>query len=176
VTIAAPKSHSHADLLTCHGLPVRKGPRPKTLRGPLHIQCGGHGERKYLNQLVKDVLTWPHIERTPDATKFASLIPIRFEAGVPLHDPSPLLSEREFARVFMGAPTIYLALPLVSAHWAIVPGWAEPHYLCSFGLMPPGSVVLYAPNNREEASVCYSLFHTAYQTAFATNPQNSIPG
>jgi hypothetical protein len=25
-----------------------------------------------------------------------------------------------------------------AAHWAIVRGWAEPHYLRSFGLMPAG--------------------------------------
>jgi hypothetical protein len=31
-------------------------------------------------------------------------------------------------------------LPLVCAHWAIVRGWAEPHYLTSFGLMPAGAV------------------------------------
>jgi hypothetical protein len=29
---------------------------------------------------------------------------------------------------------------LVCAHWAIVRGWAEPHYLTSFGLMPAGAV------------------------------------
>jgi hypothetical protein len=166
VTVAAPKSKLHVDPLTVNRLPVREGPRPKTLRGPLHIQCSGHSERKYIKQLVKDVLTWPHIERAPDTTKFTSLIPIRFEAGAAMLDSTPLLSKREFARVFLGAPTIYLALPLVSAHWAIVRGWAEPHYLCSFGLMPPGTVLLYVPKDREEASVCYSLFHTAYQAAF----------
>ena len=166
VSIAVPKSKLHVDPLTLHGLPIRKGPRPKTLRGPLHIQCSGHRERRYINQLVKDVLTWPHIEKAPNATKSPSLISIRFEAGVAMLDSTPLLSEREFARVFLGAPTIYLALPLVSAHWAIVRGWAEPHYLCSFGLMPAGTVVLYVPQDREGASVCYSLFHTAYQAAF----------
>src|SRR5258707_15870344 len=44
------------------GLPTRRGQRPKTVRGPLHIQCSGHGDLKYLNQLVDEVLTWPYIE------------------------------------------------------------------------------------------------------------------
>src|ERR1700730_4749788 len=47
------------------GLPVRKGQRPQTIRGPLHIQCNGHGDSKYVNQLVDHVLTWPHIESSP---------------------------------------------------------------------------------------------------------------
>jgi hypothetical protein len=169
VTIAATENNLHVDRPTLHGLPVRKGSRPATLRGPLHIQCSGHGERKYLCQLVKDVLTWPHIENAPFAIKSTSVIPIRFEEGVVTLGSISLISEREFARVFLGAPTIYLALPLVFAHWAIVRGWAEPHYLGSFGLMPPGTVVLYTPKDREELSVCYSLFHAAYQAAFAAN-------
>jgi hypothetical protein len=50
------------DDLPREGFPVRKGPRPKTLIGPMHIQCDGYGDARHLNQLVKDVLTWPHIE------------------------------------------------------------------------------------------------------------------
>jgi hypothetical protein len=33
----------------------------------------------------------------------------------------------------------------ISAHWAIVRGWAESHYLRSFGLMPAGAVLVYRP-------------------------------
>jgi hypothetical protein len=47
------------------GLPARKGQRPKTIRGPLHIQCNGYGDPRYVNQLVDQVLTWPHIESSP---------------------------------------------------------------------------------------------------------------
>jgi hypothetical protein len=38
-------------------LPVRKGARPKTIIGPLHVQCNGHGDPKYLNQLLNDILS-----------------------------------------------------------------------------------------------------------------------
>lgn len=47
-----------------------------------------------------------------------------------------LYDDREFARVPLRAPTIYLALPFICAHWAILRRWAEPHYLASYGLMP----------------------------------------
>ena len=115
------------DPRTLRDLPPRKGSRPKTLGGPLHIQCSG----------------------------------------------------REFARVLLGAPTIYLALPLVSAHWAIVRGRAEPHYLSSFGLLPAGAVLVYTPKDREELSVCYALFHAAYHSAFAVKNRpagTALPG
>jgi len=38
-------------------LPARKGQRPQTIRGPLHIQCNGHGDPNYVNQLVDRVLS-----------------------------------------------------------------------------------------------------------------------
>jgi len=161
-----PKSKKRAtESFASNALPVRKGARPKTIIGPLHIQCNGHGDPKYLKQLVDDVLTWPHIEYTPPMASPPDTIFIRLEEMATSSDSSAFISAREFARVLLGAPTIYLALPLVSAHWAILRGWAEPHYLRSFGLMPAGAVLVYTPKNREELAVCYSLFAEAYHFA-----------
>jgi hypothetical protein len=166
------KRHAtNLDPMSLRDLPARKGSRPKTLRGPLHIQCGGHGDRKYVNQLVKDVLSWPLVETVPNSQDPTATIPIRFEPAASTLDSTPWISAREFARVLLGAPTIYLALPLVCAHWAIVQGWAEPHYLGSFGLVPAGTVVVYTPKDGEELGICYTLFSAAYHSAFATNNQ-----
>jgi hypothetical protein len=40
------------------GLPARTGPRPKTLRGPLHIQCEEHGDPRRMHQLIDDVASY----------------------------------------------------------------------------------------------------------------------
>src|SRR5260370_36213340 len=144
--------------MKCAGLPLRKGPRAQTIRGPLHIQCNGYGDSKYVNQLVKEVLTWPDIELTPPFPNWPTTIPIRLIETATTKDSSAFLTAREFGRVLLGAPTIYLALPLVCAHWAIVRGWAEPHYLASFGSMPAGAVVVCAPRDEQELEVCYFLF------------------
>jgi hypothetical protein len=107
-------------LFASNAIPVRKGARPKTLIGPLHIQCNGHGDPKYLKRLVDDVLTWPHIEPRPSVDSPPDTIPIRIEEMATSSDSSAFISDREFARVLLGAATIYLALPLASAHRAIV--------------------------------------------------------
>jgi hypothetical protein len=91
------------DPLSLRDLPARKGSRPKTARGPLHIQCGGHGDRKYVNQLVKDVLSWPLIETVPNSEDSAATIPIRFEQAAATLDSTPWISAREFARVLLGS-------------------------------------------------------------------------
>jgi hypothetical protein len=147
------------------GLPARKGRRPQTIRGPLHIQCNGHGDSRYVNQLVDQVLTWPHIESSSPPVSPPDTIRIRLAEMAATDKPSAFLTAREFGRVLLGAPTIYLALPLVCAHWAIVRGWAEPHYLASFDLMPAGAVVVYTPRNEGELGVCYFLFSQSYRLA-----------
>jgi hypothetical protein len=147
------------------GLPGRKGRRPQTIRGPLHIQCNGHGDSIYVSQLVDEVLAWPHVESTPSFVRRLDAILIRLITIATTDEPSAFTTAREFARVLFGAPTIYLALPLVSAHWAIVRGWAEPHYLTSFGLMPAGTVVVYTPRDEQELEVCYFLFSESYHSA-----------
>ena len=145
-----------------HELPARRGRRPKTVRGPLHIQCNQHGDLKYLNQLVDEVLTWPYIESAEPFISRSNTIPIRLMEMAASNDPSAFITDREFARVFLGVPTIYLVLPLLCAHRAIVRGWAEPHYLGSQGLMPAGTVVVYTPKDVEELAICSVLFSESY--------------
>jgi hypothetical protein len=162
---------TNRDCSNCIDLPRRTGQRPTTLCGPLHIQCAGHGDPKYLDQLVSDVLGWPHIEALPASADRPDMVPIRLERGAAANGSASFLSAREFARVLRGAPTIYLGLPLTWAHCAIVRGWAEPHYLSSFGLLPAGTVVVYTPRDPGELFVCYSLFFAAYHFACKLNPK-----
>jgi hypothetical protein len=147
------------------GLPRRRGAKPRTFRGPLHIQCNGHGDPKYLNQLVDEVLTWPHIESAPSVGGRQKTVSIRVKEIAAAGDPSAFIVGREFARVLLKAPTIYLALPFEAAHWAVFRGWTEPHYLRSFGLMPVSASVLYTPRDEEELEVCFSLFSESYRFA-----------
>jgi hypothetical protein len=146
-------------------LPVRNGVRPKTIIGPLHVQCDRHGDPKYLKQLLNDILSWPHIEPTPTSPNHLDKVSMRLQETAATNDSSAFITGTEFARVLLAAPTIILVLPLVCAHWAIVKGWAEPHYLHSFGLMPAGTVIVYTPRNRDELEVCYSLFFESYYFA-----------
>jgi hypothetical protein len=143
-------------------LPARKGSRPTTIRGPLHIQCNQHGDPEYLKQLVDEVLTWPDIESDKSFVSRANTIQIRLIKTAASSDFSAFITAREFARVLLGAPTIYLALPAEWARWAIVRGWGEPHYLGSEGLMPAGTVVVYTPRDDEELEVSLTLFSEAY--------------
>ena len=152
--------------------PIRRGKRPITIRGPLHIQCGDHGDERVLRHLVDEVIAWPHIEAGPLPVGSADLVSLQVGEEVATGDPSVFITGREFGRVLFGAPTIYLTLPLSYAHWAIVRGWAEPHFSSSFGLVPPGVMVVYTPRDEHEATVCRSLFWVSYNFCLSERRKN----
>ncbi|SRR5260370_915427 len=143
-------------------LPNRQGKRPITIRGPLHVQCGDNFDDRKLRHLVKEVIAWPRVEAGPLPVSSAELVSLQVAQDVATDDPSVFITGREFGRVLFGAPTIYLTLPLSFAHWAIVRGWAEPHFSVSFGLVPPGVMVVYTPRDEHEVAVCRSLFWVSY--------------
>ncbi len=143
-------------------LPMRRGNRPITIRGPLHVQCNGNGDDRALRQLVKEVMAWPDVEAGPLPVGSADLVSLQIGEEVATSEASVFITGREFARVLFGAPTIYLTLPLSCAHWAIVRGWAEPHFSSNFGLVPPGVMVVYTPRDEHEVAICRSLFWVSY--------------
>jgi hypothetical protein len=146
-------------------LPERKGPKPRTMRGPLHVQRNGHGHPKYLNRLIDEVLTWPYLEPIPSVAFSPKMISFRLAADAARNDPSAFIAGREFARVLTVMPPIHLALPFDCAHWAVLRGWTEPHYLRSHGMTSVSTAVLYTPRNEEELSVCSFLFSASYRFA-----------
>lgn len=154
--------------LTVNGseaLPIRKGIRPNMICEPVHIQLDGRGNPKYLHHLVDEVRGWPHVQLHRPYADDPDTFSFRLEEVAIGADSSAFIRDREFARMLIATPTIYLALPLVCAHWAIVRRWAEPHYPSSHGVMPPGVVVLYMPRDQEELEVCYFLFSESYRVA-----------
>jgi hypothetical protein len=167
------KETTHASIGSA-SLPVRKGKRPQTIRGPLHIQCNRYGDSRYVKQLIDQVLTWPHIESSSPPLSPPDTIRIGLIEMASTDEPSAFLAGREFCRVLLRSPTIYLALPLVSAHWAIVRGWAEPHYLASFGLMPAGAVVVYTPKDEQELGVCTLLLSQSYRFACSFRREGQV--
>jgi hypothetical protein len=154
-------------------LPNRRGKRPVTIRGPLHVQCGDYGDDIALRHLVDEVIAWPDIEAGPLPVGSADLVSLQVGEDVATGDPSVFITGREFGRVLFGAPTIHLALPLGCAHWAIIRGWAEPHFSSSFGLVPPGVMVVYTPRDEHEVAVCRSLFWASYNRSLSERRKNS---
>jgi len=153
------EAYPPADALT---FPVRRGMRPTTIHGPLHVQVNDNGDDGLLRDLIEEVAAWPGVEASPLPVGSSDLVSLRLDEEFAAGLASIFITDREFGRVLFGAPTIYLALPLSCVHWALVRGWAEPHFSSSFGLMPPGVMVIYTPRDEQEKAVCRSLFQRSY--------------
>jgi hypothetical protein len=146
-------------------IPTRKGIRPKTVRGPLHIQCDGSGDGGCFRELIAEVLSWPNVECVALLANSPDFISMHLKQGLGANDSVGGAALKKFAQVYMEVPTIILTLPLVAAHWAILRGWAEPHYLASHGLMPAGTVLMYTPTDEIGQEVCRFHFSRAYEFA-----------
>jgi hypothetical protein len=89
--------------------------RPKTIRGPLRVQCSGRGDPNPLRHIIQEVMDGPQIESTAPFVGYQDTVSIRVRETACTDNASAFLSGRECARVLLQAPTIYLALPLVCA-------------------------------------------------------------
>jgi hypothetical protein len=147
---------------SCRSIPMRKGRRPTTISGPLHIQCDEYGDPQLLLELVAKAITWPGVEVDPSAFAGADYISMRLSVETATDNSSAFISKRDFAGMVSAAPTIYLRLPLYCAHWAILNGWAEPHFSSTNGLMPPGVMIVYAPRDERELLICEWLLKISY--------------
>jgi hypothetical protein len=154
-------------------LPNRHGKRPMTIGDPLHVQCCDHGDERALRHLLSEVSTWPDVEEAPSPLAGPEMTSLLVAEDVATGDPSVFIAGREFARVLFDPLTLYLSLPLSCAHWAIIRGWAEPHYASSSGLIPPGIMVVYTPRDKHELTVCRSLFWISYNFSLSEQRKNS---
>ncbi len=154
-------------------LPNRLGKRPKTIPGPFHVQCDGHGDDKELHQLVEEVRTWPQVEVRGLSIATSTLICFKAGGDLAIGDSIAFAGGKDFGRLLACPPTIHLVLSLPSAHWAVFRGWAESHFGSDSGLIPSSWMVVYAPRDRDEAAVCRSLFWVSYNESLRRNGRNS---
>jgi hypothetical protein len=154
-------------------LPNRLGKRPKTIPGPFHVQCDGHGDDKELRQLVEEVRTWPKVEVRGLSLATSTLICFKAGGDLATGDSVAFAGGKEFGRFLACPATIHLVLSLPSAHWAVFRGWGEPHFGSDSGLISSNLMVVYSPRDRDEAAVCRSLFWVSYNESLCRNGRNS---
>ena len=91
---------------------------------------------------------------------------LRLRDGVPAGPSGAFMIEREFAHLHPGTDqSLHAALPPDLAQDAIEAGWAELHPVARTGLIPPTTVMLYAPRDQDELEVVYGLVLASYRFA-----------
>lgn len=149
------------------GLPARSGPRPSTTPTNPHTQLDQQpvddAPRRRLEAALADLadVRWgPSQISVPDAQ---ALLLDPGNAGGP---PEAFLVPGEFAHLHPDPDhSLHVALPPALAQQAVEAGWAEQHPIARRGLIPPGSVMLYAPRDDAEVDVVAALVRASWAHA-----------
>ncbi|HZD74280.1 MAG TPA: VOC family protein [Actinomycetota bacterium] len=153
-------------------LPSRRGPRPATAGSLPHRQL----DQQPTDAAVRDALT----ERTrqlPGVHQAPSVVSVPGARALVLgHDervgpPSAFFGDREFAHLHPPPDfSLHLTLPEGLAAAAVAAGWAEPHYLVATGELPATVVMVYAPRDRDELDVVWTLVRASHAFASGAIP------
>ena len=96
------EAYPPADALT---LPPRRGRRPTTIRGPLHLQCDDNRDDALLRELIQEAAVWPGVQASPLPLGGADLVSLRLDKKLAAGPAPSFITGREFGRVLFGAPT-----------------------------------------------------------------------
>ena len=151
-------------------LPRRRGERPGTTPTNPHTQLeqqpSDDRPRRRLEVLLADLpgVVWgDSLISVPGAR--ALTLPADQAAG----PAEAFMIGTEFAHLHPAPDhSLHVALPPEVAGQAIDAGWAEQHPVAARGLVPAGTVMLYAPRDEAEADVVANLVRTSYDYARGT--------
>lgn len=149
------------------GLPPRSGPRPSTTPTNPHTQLDQQpvddAPRSRLEAALADLagVRWGQSQISVPGAQALLLDP-----GHAAGPPEAFLVPGEFAHLHPDPDhSLHVALPPALAQQAVKAGWAEQHPIARRGLIPPGSVMLYAPRDDAEVDVVAGLVRASWAYA-----------
>lgn len=147
-------------------LPTRRGPRPRTTTSNPHSQLDQHPSMELILELARLCCSMPDVDERPSLISVPGARALWLRDGLTAGPPAAFLVAREFAHIHpLPDGSLHAALPADVAAQAIEKGWAEPHVLGRFGLVPPSIVMLYAPRDQEEMRVILGLVNESRRFA-----------
>jgi hypothetical protein len=153
--------------LNIQSLPPRAGPRPRTTSTNPHTQLDQQPADPAIRaQLAERLFGLMDVEERPTMISVPGARALWLRDDVPVASPGAFMIGREFAHLHPGADqSLHAILPADLAQGAIDAGWAELHPVARLGMIPPTTVMLYAPRDPEEMDIIYQLVLASYRFA-----------
>lgn len=153
-------------------LPLRTGPRPRTTPINPHTQLDQQPTDPALRQeLARRIFALTDVEERPTRISVPGARALWLRDGASAGPPEAFMIEREFAHLHPDPDqSLHACLPADEAQAAIEAGWAELHPVARRGLIPPNTVMLYAPRDAAELEVIYGLVLASYRFAAGSLP------
>ena len=149
-------------------LPRRRGGRPRTTSQFPHSQIDQQPDDSALvDELAQRALGLDGVITGPSIISVPGARALFLADDRPAGPATAFLRGREFAHFHPGPDwSLHMALPDSTAELAIDHGWAELHLVARTPAFPGSVVMVYAPRDRDEADVVWSLLQAAHQFAY----------
>lgn len=148
-------------------LPRRSGGRPGTTPTNPHMQLEQQpSDDRPLRRLEALLADLPGVVWADSLISVPGARALTLPPGQAVGPPQAFMIGTEFAHLHPAPDhSLHVALPPEDARQAINAGWAEQHPVAARGLIPAGTVMLYAPRDDDEADVVAHLVRTCYDYA-----------
>jgi len=143
------------------GLPLRKGPPPKTTPGVPHVQIGVKPVPAVHKEMFRLVFSLPGVENRPSIISLPGARGLWLSDSLKLVHPEVIIAGREFAHIHPDG-SLHIALSEKRAEQAIQKGWAIKHPWASERKGLGGFVMLYTPQSIKELRVTFRLIVDSY--------------
>lgn len=159
--------------MTCERIvvPARGGLRPRTTSSNPHVQFGQQQSDDRARAELRE-----HLDRLPDVVWEASGISVpgaralTLSPGGAAGPTEAFMAGTEFAHLHPAPDySLHMRLPEDVAGSAIEAGWAEQHPMAVRGLIPPNTVMVYAPRDSDEVAIVARLVRLSYDYASGTS-------
>jgi hypothetical protein len=149
-------------------LPQREGTRPRTTQRTPHTQLEQNSSPEIYEQLAEWAFALPDVVEAPSGVSVPGARALLVSPDVEANERAFMVG-REFAHIHpMPYPgSLHLNLMPPDAEEAIQQGWGENHFLVDLGVLPPGTIMVYAPRNDADLAVVETIIARSH--AYATN-------
>lgn len=160
-------------MIDLDALPARAGSRPRTTPSNPHTQLDQQPDDALLRkELAQRLFALPDVQEIPSQISVPGARALWLRDDVPAGPAEAFMIGREFAHLHPEPDaSAHVTLPPAVAQSAIDAGWAELHPVARTGLIPPATVMLYAPRNGDELEVVFQLMLSSYRFAGGTIPE-----
>ena len=148
---------------TLRRLPARQGRSPRVDSRYPCPQLDELSPADVREALLMQVQTLEYVEARPTALSIPGASALVLGESVARVQPEAFIRGREFAIVHQEGST-HLTLPPTWGQKVLDRGWATIHPLVRYlaGVLPPQSLVLYAPRDQKELLVAWKILQAAY--------------
>jgi Family of unknown function (DUF5519) len=152
-------------------LPPRAGAKPKTTSTNPHQQQSQNPTPDVYELLLGKAFEWPHVERRPSAISVPGAQALWLSEEVATARPEAFLIGREFAHVHPPYDgSMHMMLSPAAVDEVLAKGWGEPHPMARRGLIPPTTVMVYAPRDAAEVDTVLQVIGASYRFARGESP------